>query len=138
MDSNISKHITFYEATVSDKSIELSIKNIPNTTQLMAMQNVAIKAFEPLRVWYGKPIKINSFFRNLKLNTAVGGAPTSQHLKGEAIDISGGNAVENKKLFDYIKNNLDFDQLINEYNYKWVHVSYKLSGVNRNQVLKVG
>lgn len=137
MDSNISTHITYYEGTVSTKSIELSIKNIPNKTQLMAMQNVAIKVFEPLRVWYNKPIKINSFFRNLKLNTAAGGVSTSQHLRGEAIDITGGNKLENKKIFDYVKANLDFDQLINEYDYTWVHVSYKLSGANRKQVLKV-
>ncbi len=138
MDSNISKHITFYEATVTPKSIELSIKNIPNAKQLLAMQNVATKCFEPLREWYGKPIIINSFFRNDKLNSAVGGAPTSQHLKGEAIDLTGGSKVENKKLFDWLKANVKFDQLINEYNYSWVHVSLKLTGVNRKQVLAIG
>jgi zinc D-Ala-D-Ala carboxypeptidase len=138
MDSNISKHITFYEATVTDKSIQLGIKNIPNAKQLLAMQNVALKTFEPLREWYGKPIKVNSLFRNDKLNTAVGGAPTSQHLKGEAIDIDAGSKAENKKLFDWLRKNVEFDQLINEYNYSWVHVSLKLNGVNRKQVLAIG
>ncbi len=138
MDKNISKHITFYEATVTPLSIKHIIKNIPNAKQLLAMQNIANKCFEPLREWYEKPIKINSFFRNDKLNTVVGGAPTSQHLKGEAIDLTGGSKAENKKLFDWLKNNVEFDQLINEYNYSWVHVSLKLSSVNRKQILAIG
>lgn len=138
MDKNISKHITFYEATVTNKSIELAIKNIPNAKQLLAIQNVANNCFEPLREWYSKPIKINSFFRNDKLNTAVLGALTSQHLKGEAIDLTGGSKAENKKIFEWLKNNVDFDQLINEYNYSWVHVSLKLSGVNRKDILAIG
>jgi hypothetical protein len=70
------------------------------------------------------------------LNTKVGGSATSQHCKGEAIDISGGDKVENKKLFDWCKENLDFDQLINEYDFTWVHISYKAKG-NRKQILVV-
>jgi hypothetical protein len=100
------------------------------------MKLVANKCFEPLREWYGKPIRINSFYRSQLLNTKVGGSATSQHCKGEAIDISAGSKVENKKLFDWICANLDFDQVINEYDFQWVHISYKAKG-NRKQILVV-
>ena len=131
---NISKHITFKEATQSATADKLGIKNIPTDNELKAMKLVAEKCFEPLRVWYGKPIRVNSFFRNSELNRAVKGSATSQHVKGEAIDIDAGSKAENKKLFDYIKANLEFDQVINEYDYSWVHVSYS-SKKNRKQIL---
>jgi zinc D-Ala-D-Ala carboxypeptidase len=132
----ISKHITLSEATNSPTALRLKIKNEPNPTQLEAMKVVANMLFEPLREWYGKPIKINSFFRCEELNKSVGGSKTSQHCKGEAIDMSAGSKEENKKLFDWCKANLIFDQLINEYDYTWVHISYKV-GMNRNQTLEV-
>jgi uncharacterized protein YcbK (DUF882 family) len=132
----ISKHITVDEATFSAKAVANKISNIPNESQLQAMQLVAEKLFEPLREWYGKPIKINSFFRNLEVNKLVKGSSTSQHCKGEAIDISVGSKTENKKLFDYVCKNLDFDQCINEYDFTWVHISYKAKG-NRKQVLVI-
>jgi hypothetical protein len=100
------------------------------------MVNVAMACFEPLREWYGKPIKINSFFRCTLLNEKVGGSATSQHAKGEAIDMSAGSKVENKKLYDWCKVNLVFDQLINEYDYSWVHISFR-KGNNRNQTLEI-
>lgn len=131
---NISKHITFTEATHSPTAVKLGINNNPNEDQLKAMKLVAEKCFEPLRLWYNKPIKINSFFRSDLLNRAVKGSLTSQHKKGEAIDIDAGSKEENKKLFEYIKNHLDFDQVINEYNYSWVHVSYSKTK-NRKQIL---
>ena len=132
----ISKHITIEEATFSAKAVANKISNVPNEAQLKAMQLVAEKLFEPLRVWYNKPIKINSFFRSLEVNKLVGGSATSQHCKGEAIDISAGSKAENKKLFDYVCKNLDFDQVINEYNFTWVHISYKPKG-NRKQILVI-
>lgn len=133
----ISKHITINEATYSEKAVKNKVSNIPNEAQLESMQLVAEKLFEPLREWYGKPIKINSFFRSLEVNKLVGGASSSQHCKGEAIDISAGSKAENKKLFDWIKNSgLTFDQLINEYDYTWVHLSYKTTG-NRRQIITV-
>ena len=132
----ISKHITIDEATFSAKAVSNKISNVPNEAQLKAMQLVAEKLFEPLRVWYGKPIKINSFFRNSQVNKLVGGSSTSQHCKGEAIDISAGSKTENKKLFDYVCKNLDFDQCINEYDFTWVHISYKSKG-NRKQILVI-
>ena len=131
---NISKHISFTEATHSPTAVKLGINNNPDKAQLEAMKLVAEKCFEPLRTWYNKPIKINSFFRSDLLNRAVKGSLTSQHKKGEAIDIDAGSKEENKKLFEYIKNHLDFDQVINEYNYSWVHVSYSKTK-NRKQIL---
>lgn len=132
----ISKHITFGEATTSPTALRLKIINEPNQSQLLCMQLVATMCFEPLREWYDKPIKVNSFYRCDALNKAVGGAINSQHCKGEAIDMSAGSKAENKKLFDWCKANLIFDQLINEYDYSWVHISYKM-GMNRNQTLTV-
>ena len=92
---------------------------------------------DPLREWYGKPVTVNSGYRCPQLNRMVGGAASSQHLKGEAADITAGSKEENRKLFDYIKSHLPFDQLIDEKNYSWVHVSYKRDGNNRKQILKL-
>jgi uncharacterized protein YcbK (DUF882 family) len=134
--TQISKHITIDEATFSSKAVANKISNVPNESQLEAMQHVAVNLFEPLREWYGKPIKINSFFRNLEVNKLVGGSSTSQHCKGEAIDINAGSKAENKKLFDYVCKNLAFDQVINEYDFTWVHISLKAKG-NRKQILVI-
>jgi zinc D-Ala-D-Ala carboxypeptidase len=130
----ISQHITLKEATFSQTAENLKINNTPGQKELEAMVLVAEKCFEPLRAWYGKPIRINSFYRNSALNKAVKGSATSQHLKGEAIDIDAGSSVENKKLFEWCRDNLTFDQLINEYNYSWVHISYNKTK-NRKQIL---
>lgn len=131
---SISNHISYDEATISPTGLRLKIDNTPNSEQLLAMKTVAKACFEPLREWYGKPLKVNSFFRCEALNKAVGGAINSQHSKGEAIDISGGSKDENKKIFDWCKANLKYDQLINEYDYSWVHISFR-TGNNRNQTL---
>ena len=128
---NISKHITFKEATFSATAQRLGIKNEPTLEHLKAMITVAEKCFEPLREWYGKPLRINSFYRGKELNKAVKGSLSSQHCKGEAIDIDAGSVAENKKIHDWIKNNLEFTQLINEYNYSWVHVSYDAKNLKK-------
>jgi hypothetical protein len=133
---NISEHITFEEATKSPTAIRNGIKNEPTAEALLNMQTVAKYCFEPLRHWYGKPIKVNSFYRCAELNSKVGGSPNSQHVKGEAIDIDAGSREENKKLFEWCKANLVFDQLINEYDFSWVHISF-CKGKNRNQTLVV-
>jgi hypothetical protein len=130
----ISEHISYDEAVLSPTAIRNGIDNMPNEQQLHNMQELAENIFEPLRKMYGKPIKINSFFRSAKLNKLVGGSPTSQHAKGQAIDITGGNKAENKKLFELAKT-LDFDQLINEYDFSWIHISY--STKNRKQILVI-
>ena len=125
---NISKHITYLEATHSDTAKAKGISNVPNDVQLASMRLVAEKCFEPLREWYGKPIRINSFFRSVELNRAVKGSKTSDHVKGMAIDLDAGSNVENLKLFNWLKDNVEFTQLIHEYGDKsgpeWVHISY--------------
>lgn len=133
----ISKHITLAEATESATALRLGIKNVPNEVELDTMKYVAENLFEPIREWYDKPIKINSFFRCIALNKAVKGSLTSGHVLGNSIDISGGNKVENKKIFDFIKTSgLDFDQVINEYDFTWIHISLKKTG-NRKQILVI-
>lgn len=137
---NISKHITFEEATKSATAIRHGIKNEPSAQELANMKLVAEKCFEPLREWYGKPIRVNSFFRSKALNKKVGGSPTSSHCQGSAIDIDAGSKVENKKLFDWCKANLEYDQLLWEYGNStgpdWVHISYVPQN-NRKQILVI-
>jgi D-alanyl-D-alanine dipeptidase len=137
----ISKHISYKEATASQTAVRKGIDNTPNEYQLQNMKLVAEKIFEPLREHFKRPIAINSFFRSQKLNKAIGGATGSQHTQGRAIDIDdtlGG--VTNKQMFNWIKDNLDFDQLIwefgNDSNPDWVHVSYVSENENRRRVLK--
>ena len=134
---SISKHISYKEATHSNTAIRFGIENIPNKEQLENMQLVAKACFEPVREWYGKPIRINSFFRCDILNKKVKGSKTSQHVQGKAIDIDAGSVEENKKIHDWIKANVRFDQLIWEYGGAWIHVSFDL-GKNRNQSFSVG
>lgn len=111
--SQISKHITFQEATHSDTAVRNAINNTPDAATIEKMKLVAEKCFEPLRAWYGKPIRINSFYRSQLLNVKVGGSATSQHCKGEAIDISAGSRTENKKLYDWLVANLpEWDQIL--------------------------
>jgi len=134
----ISKHITLQEATESATALRMGINNVPNEVELDAMKYVSENLFEPIREWYNKPIKINSFYRCLALNKAVNGSKTSGHVLGNSIDISGGNKVENKKIFDFIKlSGLNFDQVINEYDYTWIHISLK-KDKNRKQILAIG
>lgn len=133
---NISEHISYEEATLSPTALRHSITNEPTPEIILSMEMVAQACFEPMREWYGKPLRVNSFYRCTLLNTLVLGSKTSQHVKGEAIDISAGSKEENKKLFAWAKENLKFDQLINEYDYSWVHVSFKL-GQNRNQTITI-
>ncbi len=142
----LSPHITMAEAVHSNTAKRLGIENKPNPEQIASMLTIAEMIFEPLRVFVGGPIKINSFFRSPALNKAVGGAtkngkPTSQHCKGEAMDLDDvyGHA-SNAQMFDWIRANLDFDQMIWEFgtdeNPAWIHVSYVDAQENRNRCLK--
>ena len=137
----ISKHISYKEATRSATALRLGIENVPNEYQLQNMEMVAKHVFEPLREAVDAPIKINSFFRCEELNKAIGGSTKSQHCQGRAIDIDDvyGN-VSNAFMYYYIKDNLDFDQLIWEFgtdhNPDWVHVSYVDADSNRKRCLK--
>jgi len=136
MKENISKHISYKEATFSNTAKARKIDNTPDADTLVRMKLVSEKCFEPLREWYGKPIKINSFYRSPKLNIAVGGSKTSQHVKGEAIDLTAGSVEENRKLYKWICDNLEFDQAIWEYGGRWIHISYKING-NRNMKFNI-
>ena len=137
----ISKHISYNEAVHSNTAKRRGIDNTPNEEQLYNMTKVAHNIFEPLRLYVGGAIKINSFFRSEELNKAIGGSSKSQHCQGCAIDIDDiyGHKT-NYEMFEYIRENLDFDQLIYEFgdatNPDWVHVSYVSTGDNRNRVLR--
>ena len=142
----ISKHITYKEATRSATALRLGIENVPNQYELQNMEMVAKHVFEPLREAVDAPIKINSFFRCEELNKAIGGASkngkqTSQHCYGQAMDIDDiyGHKT-NAEMFNYIKENLNFDTMIWEFgdstNPDWVHVSYVSEEKNRNKMLR--
>ena len=138
---SISQHISYKEAVYSRTAQRLGIDNEPNDEQMKNMLNIAQEVFEPLRMWVGGPIKINSFFRSPKLNKAIGGSTKSQHCHGQAIDLDDtfGRAT-NVEMFEFIKKHLDFDQMIWEFgddeNPDWVHVSYVSEEKNRNRCLK--
>tara|TARA_R110002167_G_scaffold32533_1_gene105426 strand:+ start:168 stop:638 length:471 start_codon:yes stop_codon:yes gene_type:complete len=138
--SKVSKHITYKEATRSVTALRLGIENVPNDYELQNMELIAEKVFEPLRKAVNGPIKINSFFRCEELNKAIGGSSKSQHCQGRAIDIDDVYGyVSNSYMYYYIKDNLDFDQLIWEFGTDtepdWVHVSYVDSDSNRKRCL---
>src|SRR3970040_46312 len=111
--NNISKHITYNEATHSDTAIRKGIKNIPSNEELENMKLLAEKIFEPVRSIINKFIIVNSFYRSVALNKAVGGSATSEHCKGMAMDMSCNGL--NKKIFDIIRGKLKFTQFIAEY-----------------------
>lgn len=137
----ISDHITLSEGINSYTAKRMGIKNIPNEYQITNMYILAHKVFEPLRKWVKGPIKINSFFRSIELNEAIGGSSTSQHCEGRAMDIDDTYGCKtNSEMFNYIKEKLDFDQLIWEFGDDeepdWIHVSYCSSDENRKKCLK--
>ena len=137
----ISKHISYKEGTYSITAIRKGIDNTPNNDQLLNMGSIAEEVFEPLRAYVGGPIKINSFFRCPELNTAIGGSSKSQHCKGQAVDIDDTfGRMTNAEMYIFIKDNLEFDQIIwefgNDDNPDWVHVSYVSPEDNRNRCLK--
>ena len=138
---SISAHISYKEGVYSRTAIRLDIDNEPNNEQIDNMRLLAQEVFEPLRMWVGGPIKINSFFRSPKLNKAIGGSTKSQHCHGQAIDIDDTfGRCTNAEMYDFIKEHLDFDQMIWEFgdedNPDWVHVSYVSEDKNRNRCLQ--
>ena len=137
----ISKHISDREGVYSITATRRGLDNTPDGEQLANMKLLAEKVFEPLRKWVGGPIRINSFFRGPELNKAIGGSSKSQHCKGQAVDIDdGGCNKTNAEMYKYIKDELEFDQMIWEFgdddNPNWVHVSYVSEDENRNRCLK--
>ena len=138
---NISKHISYKEATRSNTAIRRGIDNIPDVEELENMKLIAEKVFEPLRKWVGGPIKINSFYRSPELNVAIGGSKKSQHCHGQAIDIDDTYGHRsNAAMFKHIRYNMDYDQIIWEFgddkNPAWVHVSYVSEEKNRHRCLQ--
>ena len=137
--TKISKHVSYKEGVRSRTADRMGLDNTPNNLQLKCMKDIAEGLFEPLREWVGGPIKINSFFRGEPVNTAIGGSKYSQHMKGQAMDIDDtfGHKT-NAEMYHYIKDNLDFDQLIWEFgddkNPNWIHVSYVAHRENRKKL----
>ena len=134
----ISKHLSLAEVSRSETAKRKGINNTPSGEHLANFKLLAENIFEPIREHFGVPIHISSGYRSKELNSAINGSLTSQHCQGEAIDIDmdgSTNGVTNKMVFDFIKDNLNFDQLINEFNYSWVHVSFDSSGKQRKQIL---
>ena len=125
----------------SRTATRLGLSNSPNEEHVKNMQALAENIFQPLRDYFGVPIHISSGYRSEALNKAIGGSKSSQHCKGEAMDIDrdGYSQPDNAQIFEYIKNNLDFDQMIWEFgtqqNPEWVHVSHKRDGKNRAELL---
>lgn len=142
MNTPVTTHFTIEELYASATAKARGIDNKPNVQQTINLVYLASNILEPLRKAMGEPIKIGSGFRSEKLNKAVGGAYNSQHLKGQAADLCiDGDLKKGRRWFDYIKQHLNFDQLIWEKNHKtgnyWVHVSYVYPdfGRNRKQVI---
>ena len=140
----LSEHLNLAEVTKSDTAKRLGIDNNPTPEHLANLKLVAENIFEPIRKHFGKPIFLSSGYRSKALNSAVpGSSSTSQHCSGEALDLDQDDkqtGITNKMVFDYIKDNLEFDQLIWEFgtseNPDWVHVSYESTGKQRKQILK--
>lgn len=137
----LSKNLYLSEVTKSRTAKRLGISNEPTKEHLVNLQILAEKIFQPIRDYYNSPIYISSGYRSESLNKAIGGSKSSQHCKGQAIDIDrdGHSLPNNGQIFEYIKNNLEFDQLIWEFgsntNPDWVHVSYNTNGSQRKQIL---
>jgi hypothetical protein len=142
----LSKNLALSEVTRSETAKRRGISNMPTPEHIENFKKLAENVFQPIRDHFGKPIRISSGYRSKALNTAVGGSLSSQHCTGEAIDIDmDGTDITNAQIFHFIKDNLNFDQLIAEFpensNPAWVHVSYESTGKQRKQILvakKVG
>jgi hypothetical protein len=137
----ISKHLSLAEVSRSETAKRKGINNTPSGEHLENFKKLAENIFEPIREHFGVPIHISSGYRSKELNAAVGGSSSSQHCQGEAIDIDmDGTTITNAEIFNYIKDNLNFDQLLwefgNDSNPDWVHVSYESTGKQRKQILK--
>ena len=139
----LSLHLDLSEVVRSESAKRKGISNMPTPEHIANFKILAEKVFEPIREHFRCPIHISSGYRSKELNAAIGGSLTSQHCSGEAIDIDMDgtpNGVTNRMVFDYIKDNLEFDQLIYEFgdsnNPDWVHVSYETTGKQRKQILK--
>lgn len=131
-------YFTFFELEYSKKAVENNIKNAPTPEVEDNLRLLVENLLDPLRELYGKPIIIGSGFRNEKVNKLVGGVKNSQHKSGCAADLQTGSISENRKLAKLLaESGLPFDQLIDEQNFHWVHVSYDPSGHQRREILRI-
>lgn len=131
------KYFTIKELCNSTIASQKGIDNTPNQDIINNLTLLIDRVLDPIREKWGKPIIINSGYRCDELNKAVGGVKTSQHRLGMAADITTGDKENNKKLFELIKSiNIDFDQLIDESNFTWMHISYN-KDKNRKQILSL-
>jgi hypothetical protein len=138
----LSENLSLSEIIRSESAKRKGVSNMPTEEHIANLKVLAEKVFQPIRENFRVPILISSGYRSKELNAAVGGSLTSQHCSGEAIDIDMDgtpHGVTNADVFNYIKDKLEFDQIIAEFpkngNPDWVHVSYKVKGSNRKQVL---
>jgi hypothetical protein len=137
----LSKNLSLAEVIRSETAKRKGISNMPTEAHIENFKLLAEKVFQPIREHFGVPIHISSGYRSKALNEAIKGSSSSQHCSGEAIDIDmDGTSITNAEIFNYIKDNLEFDQLIWEFgtdtNPDWVHVSYESTGKQRKQILK--
>lgn len=137
----LSTNLTLAEVIRSETAKRRGITNMPTEQHIANLKLLAEKIFQPIRDHFGRPIHISSGYRSRALNDAIGGSLTSQHCSGEALDLDmDGTEITNAQVFHFIKDNLNFDQLIWEFgtdaNPNWVHVSYESTGRQRKQVLK--
>ena len=138
----LSTNLYLHEVIKSRTALARGFDNAPTNEHLNNLKHLATEIFQPLRDGLGVPLGISSGYRSIELNEAIGGSKTSQHSKGEAIDIDADifGKTTNADIFNYIKENLDFDQLIwefgNDTTPDWVHVSYKSYEENRNEILQ--
>ncbi|OCL16482.1 peptidase M15 [Bacteroides fragilis] len=130
------KYFTIKELSHSDTAVARGIDNYPTAEAIHNLTKLVENVLDPLREKHGKPIRVSSGYRSAILNQSVSGATSSQHRLGEAADITVGSKEENRKLFEIIRQELPFDQLIDEKDFSWVHVSFR-EGRNRKQVLKL-
>jgi hypothetical protein len=133
----LSENLELSEVIRSESAKRLGVNNTPTAEHIENLKALAENIFQPIRDHFGVPIRISSGYRSAALNKKIGGAKVSQHLSGEALDLDNDNtSITNKEIFDFIVENLDFDQAINEFDYSWVHVSYTTKRKNRKQILK--
>ena len=135
---NLSTNFTLDELCASTKAKELQIINqVTDAVHLQALKALAKEVLQPIRDMHGDPVTVTSGYRQPALNEAVGGTPKSQHPKGEAADITVGSPADNKALFEQIaRSGIPYDQLICEFGGEWLHVSHRLHGPQRRQVLE--
>ena len=141
MNTPVTMHFAIEELYASATAKAKGIDNKPNVQQIICLVYLAAYVLEPLREAMNEPIRISSGYRCERLNRAVGGVSNSQHTKGQAADLCiDGDMKKGRKWFDYIRQHLQFDQLIWEHDRSgtyWIHVSYVAPpyGRNRKQVI---